>query len=390
LFDLRPPAVSREQRALAGALTNADLLRSARRALPRTIFDFIAGGAEDEVALRRNREAFDRLEFRPRMLRGPARVEMATTILGVPCAAPLALAPTGLTGLIHPGAEPAVARAAESVELPYALATMSSVPLEETAAEIAGPKIFQLYMLRDREVCARLLERARAAGCTALILTVDSQVSGVRERDLRNGLTIPPTIRPRVLADGLLHPSWSWSFLRGREITFANLDFAAGRESLVGYVARELDTSIDWDTLDWVRANWPGTLAVKGILAAADAREAVGRGADAIVVSNHGGRQLGTVEPPIAALPAVVAAVGGEAEVLVDSGVRRGADVVKALALGARGCLVGRPYLYGLGAAGEAGVVRSLEILVEEIRRTMVLIGAPRLEELDATLLTPA
>ena len=375
---------------LTEALTNADLQRAARRALPRTIFDFIAGGAEDEVALRRNREAFDRLEFRPRILRDAGRVDLRTQILGVPSAAPIALAPTGLTGLIHAGAEPAVARGAVAAGVPYPLATMSSVPMEEVAAEVGGPKIFQLYLLRDRDVCARLLERARAAGATALILTVDSQVSGVRERDLRNGLTIPPTIRPRVLVDGALHPGWSWRFLRGREITFANLDFAAEQESLVSYVARELDTSIDWEALDWVRRIWPGRLAVKGVLSAADAREAVRHGAEAIVVSNHGGRQLGTIEPPIEALPAIVAAVGEEAEVLLDSGVRRGADVVKALALGADGCLVGRPYLYGLAAAGEAGVTRSLEILIEEIRRTMVLLGAPLLEELDPTLVTPA
>jgi L-lactate dehydrogenase (cytochrome) len=375
---------------LAGADTNADLRRAARRALPRTIFDFVSGGAEDEVALRRNREAFDRLEFRPRVLRDASRTEIATSILGVPSAAPIALAPTGLTGLVHPGAEPAVARAAASAGVPYPLATMSSVPLEEVAAEIEGPKIFQLYMLRDRDVCLRLLDRARAAGCTALILTVDSQVSGLRERDLRNGLTIPPTIRPRVLADGLLHPAWSWRFARGPEITFANLDFVGERSSLVRYVARELDTSIDWDTLDWLREHWPGRLAIKGVLTAADAREAVAHGVDAIVVSNHGGRQLGTATPPIDALPAIVAAVGEGTEVLLDSGIRRGADVVKALALGAQGVLVGRPYLYGLAAAGEAGALRSLEILIEEVRRTMVLLGAPRLEELDPTLITPA
>jgi L-lactate dehydrogenase (cytochrome) len=390
LFELRAPSPSRERRVLAGADTNDDLRRAARGALPRTIFDFIGGGAEDEVALRRNREAFDRLELRPRVLRDAGRTEIATTILGVPSAAPIALAPTGLTGLVHRDAEPAVARAAASAGLPYPLATMSSVPLEEVAAEMPGPKIFQLYMLRDREVCLRLLDRARAAGCTALVLTVDSQVSGLRERDLRNGLTIPPTIRPRVLADGLLHPGWSWRFVRGPEITFANLDFVGERSSLVSYVARELDTSIDWGTVDWLREQWPGRLAIKGVLTAVDAREAVAHGVDAIVVSNHGGRQLGTAVPPIEVLPTIVAAVGDRLEVLVDSGVRRGADAVKAVALGAQGVLVGRPYLYGLAAAGELGALRSLEILIEEVRRTMVLLGTPRLEELDPTVVTAA
>jgi L-lactate dehydrogenase (cytochrome) len=378
-FDLRAPTWRHEERRLASAHTVADLRRAAKRALPRTIFDFVESGAEDEVALHRNRSALDSVTLVPRVLHDVSTVGSATEILGIPSSVPFALAPTGLTRLIHHAGEPAVARAAAAAGIPYAVSTMSSVPLETIAASAAGPKIFQLYMLRDRSVCAKLLERARASGFTALILTVDSQVSGLRERDLRNGLTIPPTIRPSVLLDGLRRPRWAWEFARGEPITFANLAFAGSRESLVEYVARELDTALDWNAVSWVRQQWPGTLALKGILSAADARTAAAHGVDAIVVSNHGGRQLDAAPAPIEVLPEITAAVGDEMEVLMDSGIRRGADVVRALALGARGCLIGRPYLVGLAAAGEAGVTRTIAILTAEIRRTMVLVGAPDL-----------
>ncbi len=392
---------------LASAHTVADLRRAAKRTLPRSVFDFVESGAEDEVALRRNRSALDAIALVPRALRGAGTPDTRTKLLGLPATAPFALAPTGLTRLVHPAGEPAVARAAAAAGIPYASSAMSSVPLERIAAAAPVP-IFQIYMVRDREVCAGLLRRAQAAGCEALILTVDSQVSGLRERDLRNGLTIPPTIRPRVLLDGLLHPRWALGFARSEQVGFANFAGAAGgegggaagggsaaagpeddpakRESLVAYVARELDTSLDWSAVDWVRERWPGTLAIKGLLNADDAREAVARGADAVVVSNHGGRQLGTSIAPIEVLPEVVAAVGGRAEVLMDSGIRRGADVVKALALGASGVLLGRPYLLGLGAAGEPGVARVIEILSEETRRTMTLLGAADVAAIEPSM----
>ncbi|MGB9182726.1 MAG: alpha-hydroxy acid oxidase [Solirubrobacteraceae bacterium] len=354
------------------------------------MFDFIESGAEDEIALRHNREALDAVAIVPRVLRDVSEVEISTEILGVPSSVPFALAPTGLTRLVHRDAELAVARAAAAAGIPYVASMMSSVPLEEIAAVAAGPKIFQLYMLRDREVCAGLLEQARASGYTALILTVDSQISGLRERDLRNGLTIPPTIRPRVLFDALRRPRWSWDFARGEQVTFANFAGATERLSLVEYVARELDTALDWGSVSWLRELWPGTFALKGILNAADARIAVEHGLDAIIVSNHGGRQLGTAVAPIEVLPEIVAAVDGAAEVLMDSGIRRGADVVKALALGASGCLVGRPYLLGLAAAGEAGVARAIAILAEETRRTMTLVGASRVAALEAGIVRTA
>lgn len=383
LFDLHPPAARRVDRVLAGAHTVADLRRAARRTLPRTIFDFVESGAEDEVALERNRSAFDAIALIPRALRGVSRVDTKTEILGIASSLPIALAPTGLTRLVHRHGEPPVARAAAAAQIPYTVSTMSSVPLEEIATAAPGPMIFQLYMLRDRGVCKSLLDRARAAGCTALMLTVDSQVSGVRERDLRNGLTIPPAIRPRVLLDGVLRPRWTWGFLRGERIAFANLAFAAERSSIVDYVARQLDTSLDWQAVSWLREVWPQRLALKGILAAEDAKIALEHGVDSIVVSNHGGRQLGTAVAPIDILPEIVEAVEGRCEVLVDSGIRRGADIVKALALGANGCLIGRPYLLGLAAAGEAGVARAIAILAEEIQRTMMLLGASDLDALE-------
>ena len=338
------------------------------------------------MALRRNRTAFDAVELLPRVLRDVSRVDLRTSFLGVESSAPIGLAPTGFTRLIHRDGEPAVARAAAAAGVPYIASTMSNATLEAIAAASPAPKLFQLYMWRDREVCERLLERARAAGYAALVLTVDSQVAGLRERDVRNGLTVPPTIRPRALLDGLLHPGWSWAFARGEQVAFANLAFAADGSSLTEYVAREMDTALSWEAVDWVRERWDGPLAIKGILHPDDARRAREHGASAVVVSNHGGRQLGSAAAPIDALPAIVAAVGDELEVLLDSGVRRGADVVKALALGARACLVGRPYLYGLAAAGEPGAARAIEILVEETRRTMILAGAARPGDLSPDL----
>jgi L-lactate dehydrogenase (cytochrome) len=384
-FD-RPPR-RRADRALAAAVTIADLRRSARRALPRTIFDFLDGGAEDEVALRRNRTALDAVELLPRVLRDVSRVDLRTSFLGVESSAPIGLAPTGFTRLIHANGEPAVARAAAAAGVPYIASTMSNATLEAIAASSPTPKLFQLYTWRDREVCERLLRRAQAAGYAALVLTVDSQVAGLRERDARNGLTVPPTIRPRALLDGLRHPGWSWAFARGEQVAFANLAFAADGSSLTEYVAREMDTALSWEAVDWVRERWDGPFAIKGILHPDDARRAREHGASAVVVSNHGGRQLGSAAAPIDALPAIVAAVGDELEVLLDSGVRRGADVVKALALGARACLVGRPYLYGLAAAGEPGAARAIEILVEETRRTMILTGAARPGDLSPDLI---
>ena len=366
-----------------------DLRDAARRSLPPAIYDFLAGGAEDELALDRNRAALDAVKLAPRALRGSAEPDPTTRILGQPSALPFGLAPAGLAGLVRPGGELAIGRAAAAAGIPYAVSAMSSVPLEAVAAATPGPRAFQLYMLRDRAVVEQLLDRAAAAGYGGLILTVDSQISGLRERDLRNGLTIPPRLRPGVLLDGLRRPGWSARFLRAPAPTFANLDRVAPRSSIVAYVARELDPGLDWSTLEWLRERWPGHLTVKGILRAEDARAVLAAGAEAIVVSNHGGRQVDAAPAPIEALPAILAAVGGELEVLVDSGIRRGADVIRALALGADGCLVGRPYLYGLAAGGEAGVARAIEILAAEIRRLMTLLGIAAVGDAGPDLLYP-
>ena len=260
-----------------------------------------------------------------------------------------------------------MARAAAAAGVPYVASTMSNATLEEIAAASPAPKLFQLYMWRDREVCARLLERARAAGYAALVLTVDSQVAGLRERDARNGLTVPPTIRPRALLDGLRHPGWSWAFARGEQVAFANLAFAADGSSLTEYVAREMDTALSWEAVAWVRERWDGPFAIKGILHPDDARLAREHGASAVdrLQPRRPPARLGRGadrRPRRRSSPPSATSL----EVLLDSGVRRGADVVKALALGARACLIGRPYLYGLAAAGEPGVARAIEILVEE------------------------
>jgi L-lactate dehydrogenase (cytochrome) len=382
VFSASPPKLRGAERRLGQAVTIADLRDASRRALPRVVFDFVDSGSEDEVAMRRNRAAFEAVEMVPRVLHDVSEIDTATSLLGFDSALPLMLAPTGFTQLIHHDGERAVARAAAAAGIPYVASTMSNASLEQIAAEPAGPRVFQLYMWRDRGVCAELVERAREAGYRAMILTVDSQVSGLRERDIRNGLTIPPTVRPRTALEGLARPGWSLGFARGEQLTFANVTFATGGSSVMDYVGRELDTSLSWEAVDWLRARWPGPLAIKGILGPADAVLAREHGADAVIVSNHGGRQLNSAPATIDVLPAVVEAVGSELEVLIDSGVRRGGDIAKALALGARGCLIGRPYLYGLAAGGEAGVARAIAIFAEELRRTMALLGAPRIEEL--------
>jgi L-lactate dehydrogenase (cytochrome) len=382
VFSFSAPRLRGGERRLGSAVTIADLRAGARRAVPRVVFDFVDSGSEDEVAMRRNLRAFERTEMVPRVLQDVSEIETKTSILGFESALPLMLAPTGFTRLIHPGGEPAVARAAAAAGIPYAASTMSNVSLEEIAACPPGPRAFQLYMWRDRGVCAELVERAREAGFGAMVLTVDSQVSGLRERDLRNGLTIPPTIRPRTAVEGLARPGWALGFARGEQLTFANVTFATGGSSVMEYVGRELDTSLSWEAVDWLRARWDGPMAIKGILSAADAELARRHGADAVIVSNHGGRQLNSAPATLDVLPSVVEAAGTEVEVLLDSGVRRGADIAKAIALGARGCLIGRPYLYGLAAAGQPGVERAIGIFSEELRRTMALLGAPRIEDL--------
>ena len=381
----------RNLRLLAGAdarrrfHTYEDFRRAAQRRVPRMVFEFVDGGADGESTLRENRAAFDRVRFDPRMLRDVSEVSTATTVLGERVGLPFVLAPAGLAALVHPEGELAVARAAAATDTILCLSTASTYPLEDVAAAAPDCRLwFQLYLWRDERVVSELVARARDVGCRALVLTVDVPAVGKRERDLANGMSIPPSIRPAGILDAARHPRWLRGLLTGPELTFGNLrGFAPGDSAAtIGeYTDRELvDRTVTWDRLGWLRERWDGPLVVKGVLSAADARAAVDHGADAVYVSNHGGRQLDSVPGTATVLPEVVAAVGDRAEVLVDGGIRRGEDVVKARALGARAALAGRPWFHALAADGERGVVRMLEILRADVVRTLTLLGIPSID----------
>lgn len=371
-------------------LTVEDLRRGSRRRLPRAVFDFIDGGAEDEQALRANREALARVRLAPRMLAGVQHLDLTAELYGQTLPVPILLGPTGLCGMARPRGEIAVGRAAAAAGVPFVVSCMAAVPLEEVMRDAPGPHWFQIYLWRDRGLVRELLERAAAAGYRALVATVDTPVPGGRERDDRNGATIPPRITVRNAFDAVRHAPWFLDMARSPRIEFANATGAAGAGrpfALSRYVADLFDPSASWEDLAWLRGLWPGPLLVKGILRADDARRAVEVGADGVIVSNHGGRQLDAAVASLEALPAVVDAIGDRVPVLMDGGVRRGADVLKALALGARACLVARPYLYGLGAAGQDGVARCLEVLTSELRRTMALSGVTAVEEAGPDLI---
>ena len=377
----RRPAAGRTVGRLERAVTVGDLREIARRRVPRAVFDYTDGAAGAEISLRRSRSAFERVEFRPLVLRDVSAVDPSTTLLGVRSALPLVFAPTGFTRLMHTEGESAVGRVAERVGVPYALSTMGTTSLEALAdAAPAGRRWFQLYLWRDREASAALVERARAAGYEALVLTVDTPVAGPRLRDVRNGFTIPPAITARTVVNAALHPRWWVDLLTTPPLEFASLRAWGGTVAeLVDRVFEPAAVLADVRTL---RSSWPGALVVKGILDADDARAVVEAGADAVVVSNHGGRQLDRSPTPLEQLPAIVAAVGDRAEVYLDGGILDGADVVAAVASGARACLIGRAYLYGLMAGGESGVQRVADILTREVTRTMQLLGVTSIAEL--------
>lgn len=372
------------------AINIDDLRRLAMRRLPRAVFDFADGGAEDEQTLRANHLDFSKLVFRPRVLVDVSQRDQTTTILGQPVSSPLIVAPTGLAGMLWPRGEIAAAQGAANRNVIYTLSTLGACSVEQVAEASNGPLWFQLYVMKDREVTRSLVERARQAGYKALCLTVDLPVLGQRERDLRNGATIPPKITVRNVLNVLQRPGWLRRVWLGPNITFQNFvgastELTPEMGTLWQYVNSLNDASVSWDDLAWFRSIWPGPLALKGIMTGEDARRAVAEGVEAIVVSNHGGRQLDSLPSAIEVLTEVVDAVGDRAEVILDGGVRRGTDVVKALSLGAKACMIGRPMLYGLGAAGQAGVERSIEILQKEIDRSLALLGRPTLADLDRT-----
>ncbi len=381
LLRLRRTALNSTDRRLARVVSIADLRVLARRRAPRAVFDYADGAAGDELALRRSREVFQRLEFSPRVLQDVSLVDTSTVILGRPAAVPFGFAPTGFTRMMHTEGESGVARVAERVGIPYALSTMGTTSIEGLAAAAPdGRRWFQLYLWRDREASRDFVARAAAAGYEALVLTVDTPIAGPRLRDVRNGLTIPPSLSLRTFAEGALHPAWWFDLFTTEPLEFASLTRFEG--TVAELAGRLFDPAATIADLAWLRSVWDGPLVVKGVLNAADARAVVDAGADAVVVSNHGGRQLDRAATPLEALPSVVDAVGERAEVYVDGGVMSGSDVVAAVALGARAALVGRAYLYGLMAGGERGVGRAADILVQEVASTLALLGVPRVSDL--------
>ena len=378
---LRPRLGLTRTERLARAASIDDLRVLARRRAPRAVFDYTDGAAGDEISLQRSRRSYARIEFVPQVLRDVSSVDTSTTILGRHSSLPLVFAPTGFTRMMHTEGESAVARVAARVGLPYALSTMGTTSVERLAAGVPRGRLwFQLYLWRDRDASRDLIERARAAGYEALVLTVDTPVAGRRLRDVRNGLTIPPALTARTLLDGALHPAWWLDLLTTETLEFASLHRFEG--TVAELAGQMFDPSATLDDVARIRSAWPGPLVVKGIQTIADALTVVDAGADAVVVSNHGGRQLDRAPTPLEVLPGVVDAVGDRAEVYVDGGILSGSDVVAAVALGARAALVGRAYLYGLMAGGERGVQRAADILQAEVAGTLALLGVTRVGDL--------
>ena len=361
-------------------ITNiADLRALARRRVPQAFFEYADRGSYDETTLHENRRALDRLQFRQRVMQDVDNRSLATTIIGSPVSMPLAIAPTGLTGLQHGSGEIHGARAAAEAGIPFCLSTMSICSIEQVHAASDTPFWFQVYVMRDRGFTRELIQRARAADCSALMLTADLTVQGQRHREIKNGLSVPPKITLRNLFDIASKPRWAWHVLNAPSRSFGNLEGRIGGAdsltTLAQWIANQFDPTLNWNDLAWIRDLWPGKLIIKGILDPEDARLAVAHGVDAIVVSNHGGRQLDGAPGCIDALPSVVEAVDGRIEVLFDSGITSGQDLLKALALGARAGLIGKAFLYGLGAGGQRGVAQAIELIRRELSVTMALTG---------------
>ncbi len=388
-FELSPVA-----RRLGRCASVEDLREAARRRLPRGVFGYIDGAAEDERTQARNCNAFHRLEFRPRVLRDVTNVDPGVTVLGRRHPLPLILAPTGFSRIADSEGELAVARAAERAGVTYSLSTLGTRSIEEVAAASSGPRWFQVYVWKDRGLVAELVERARESGYEALLLTVDVAVLGRRERDVRLGFTLPPQLGLDTFVDGIRKPGWTWDFLTSEPIIFSSAvsrdaagaagDGAGGVDAmgLAQYVNEQFDPKLAWDDVDWLRSIWDGPIVIKGIQTVEDAVLAADAGVEGIVISNHGGRQLDDAPPTLELLQPVADAVGDRLDVMIDGGVRRGSDIAKAVALGAKACLAGRAYFYALGAGGERGVDLVLKWFDEGFRRTMALLGARTVDEI--------
>ena len=382
LVRFRRPVWSATERRLAAALTIEDLRRVAKRRTPRAAFDYTDGAADGEVSLARARQAFADVEFHPAVLRDVSAVDTSREVLGGRSALPFGIAPTGFTRMMHTEGEVAGVTAAAAAGIPYALSTMGTTSIEDVRAAAPDARTwFQLYMWKDRDRSMALVERAARAGYDTLLVTVDVPVAGARLRDVRNGMTIPPTLTTRTVLNAIPRPSWWFDFLTTEPLAFASLDAWSGT------VAELLDTMFDptvtYDDLAWIRDQWPGRVVVKGVQTVQDAQRLADAGVDAVLLSNHGGRQLDRAPVPFHLLPDVVAAVGDSVEVHVDTGIMSGQDVVAAIAHGATFTLVGRAYLYGLMAGGRAGVDRTIAILRDQVERTMRLLGVATLDELE-------
>jgi L-lactate dehydrogenase (cytochrome) len=368
-----------------------DMRQRARRRVPTMFFDYADHGSYAEETLRANRADLEHIRLRQRVLVDVSRRDLATTIVGESVPVPLALAPIGLCGMQWGDGEILACRAAQAAGIPFCLSTMSICAIEDVAAAVDKPFWFQLYVMKDRGFARALIERAAAAKCSALVLTIDLQVLGQRHCDVRNGMTVPPEWRIRNIVDIATKPAWALSVARGKRKTFGNLaGHVRGMEnvnSLATWIQGQFDPALSWKDVEWIRSLWPGKLIIKGIMDVEDARLAAKTGASALVVSNHGGRQLDGAPSSISALPKVADAVGGEIEVMFDGGIRSGQDVLRALALGARSCMIGRAYLYGLGANGQAGVSQAIEVIRRELDVTMALCGVNSVKEIGPQVL---
>lgn len=364
----------------------SDLRDLARRRVPRAFFEYADSGSYSEETLRANRTDLEAIKLRQRILIDVDRRDLSTTIVGEKASLPVALAPIGLCGMQHGDGEILAAKAANEAGVPFTLSTMSVCSIEQVAEATGKPFWFQVYVIRDRAFIEDLIRRARAAKCSALVLTLDLQILGQRHRDIKNGLTVPPQIRLSNLIDIATKPRWALSILQGRSKTFGNLaGHVKGMEnvnSLAQWTASQFDPTLSWKDVAWIRKLWPGKLILKGVMDVEDAKLAAKSGADALVVSNHGGRQLDGAASSISMLPQIADAVGKDIEVMFDGGVRSGQDIMRALALGAKSCMIGRAYVYGLGAAGQAGVARAIDILRNELDVTMALCGVSKVSEI--------
>jgi L-lactate dehydrogenase (cytochrome) len=373
-------------RALKRCYNIARLRERAKKRLPAPMFHYIDGAAGDEWTMRQNTSAFDRWELVPRFLVDVSEIDMSTTVFGQKIGLPFFCAPTAMSRLFHHHGEAAVARAASRAGTLYSLSSISTASIEEAAEAAAGPKLFQIYVFKDRGLNREFIRRCKDAGYAALALTVDVPVAGNRERDLVTGMTIPPKLTLASLLDFAMHPRWVWNYFTSPPIELANVRdrIRGGVTTLVSFFNEQLDRTVTWDDAAWMIEEWGGPFAIKGILSVEDARRAAGVGASAVMISNHGGRQLDTSPAPIEVLPEIADAVGNRLEIILEGGVRRGVHVLKALALGATACSFGRPYLWGLGAGGEAGVDQALAILRADVERDMRILGCRNVSEVDS------